>query len=467
MTTCIICVENFNQTKNKIIKCLYCQFEACRSCCEKYLLDEDVEKCMSPECGKTWPRQFMNDSFTNSFITGQLKKHKEDVLLDKEKALFPATQAVVEEEIRFENLELECKKIREQQKELQLKINQLTQEKYNPTIINQKKVFVRACPSETCNGFLDSHWNCGLCNQWTCSQCHIIKGKDRHVEHTCHPDDVATAKLIASDTKPCPTCKTGIFKIDGCDQMWCTQCKTAFSWKTGKIETKIHNPHYFQYLRTTGGEQPLERNPQEVLCGREIDRHFIYRLSSLLNKKGPMQSIQEHVLDVCRFIIHINQVEIPRYTNDGARENEKLRVNYMRNKIDETSFKKELHKKQKLHEKNKEICDLFVMFNHTTTDIIYRYQDALSKAISISQVDDTFDIIEEIQPLVKYVNECFTSISTTYKCVKMVMICKRKEFCLLSTETKEKKFQKDLKIIQEIREAERNNTVPPPLVVIP
>ena len=40
-----------------------------------------------------------------------------------------------------------------------------------------------------------------------------------------------------------------ISKIDGCNQMWCTQCHVAFDWKTGAIQNSVHNPHYFEWLR--------------------------------------------------------------------------------------------------------------------------------------------------------------------------------------------------------------------------
>jgi hypothetical protein len=67
-----------------------------------------------------------------------------------------------------------------------------------------------------------------------------------------------------------------IYKIEGCAQMFCTECHTAFNWNTLRIENGIiHNPHYFEWMRRqneNGGQ--VERNPNEILCGRELDHHF-------------------------------------------------------------------------------------------------------------------------------------------------------------------------------------------------
>jgi hypothetical protein len=38
--------------------------------------------------------------------------------------------------------------------------------------------------------------------------------------------------------------------------MWCTQCRKAFNWRTGRIEADGHNPHYFEWLRRNGNYVP-------------------------------------------------------------------------------------------------------------------------------------------------------------------------------------------------------------------
>ena len=94
--------------------------------------------------------------------------------------------------------------------------------------------------------------------------------------HVCKQEDIETAQAILNETKPCPVCAARIFKTQGCDQMWCVQCHTAFSWRTGQIETGvIHNPHYYELQRqlARGGNQ--QRAAGDVPCGGLIHLYDI------------------------------------------------------------------------------------------------------------------------------------------------------------------------------------------------
>jgi dolichol-phosphate mannosyltransferase len=101
----------------------------------------------------------------------------------------------------------------------------------------------------------------------------VIKGKDKDVEHTCDPGVKETVALIIKESKPCPKCGERISKIDGCDQMWCIDCHTAFSWATGQlVNGVVHNPHYYEFLRQQGnGVAPRNAGDFRLLSRPALD----------------------------------------------------------------------------------------------------------------------------------------------------------------------------------------------------
>ena len=219
--SCNICCDDYNKSSRSKVCCPYCEFDVCRTCCETYILSENIPKCMKPDCAKEWTRKFLRESLTNVFLTSKYKQHLEDVLFDQEKALLPATQPLVEEKIAKRNMRKNLREIdlliedlyrqkRELERQIQYGILPTKDEK------EEKARFVRQCPANGCRGFLSTQWKCGICEQWSCPECHELKGPNRDCDHTCDPNNVETAKMLAKDSKPCPKCQSLIFKISGC-----------------------------------------------------------------------------------------------------------------------------------------------------------------------------------------------------------------------------------------------------------
>lgn len=434
---CQICVEELNASSRKKVSCEYCAFDACAKCCKTYILGETTAKCMNGSCDKEWTRQFLTKTFGSTFMNSKLKTHREQILFDKERALLPATQPIVENINAIERMKEEIIKINEEKSRLEQRkyniINQMHRVERGLDVARERSVFVKSCPDSTCRGYLSSQWKCGLCEMWACPDCHEIKGISRDAEHTCNPDNVATAQLLATDTKPCPKCRTGIYKIDGCDQMWCTQCHTAFSWKSGNIENNIHNPHYYQWLRSQSATGEIPRNPNEGNpnhCGPDVLSHqTLYQITRILDGRHEGKSnelVQEMKRLLSRIIqntIHLNHVELGatgRFKNvDYQLTNQDLRVKYMRQKIDEAQFRVLLQRSEKKEEKRREIRNVLQVLDTTVTDIIFRFKHQ-TETCAPNSINTT--ILEEIKPIVDYVNGHLEEIEQTYSSKNKIRI---------------------------------------------
>jgi hypothetical protein len=206
---CSICCETINISNRKDIKCLYCNYVACRECVTQFLLVNINEpNCMN--CKKVWNREFLCNNFTKSFINNDYRDYRQQLLLDKEKALLPATQIIVE---AINNKEKLQKSLDEYLIEVSIKKQEFYDEiKFNEAIINgstdnkQKKVFIKKCGVENCRGFLSEQWKCGICDTTTCNKCLELLNQEQDQEHVCKEENIESAKLISKDSKPCPKC---------------------------------------------------------------------------------------------------------------------------------------------------------------------------------------------------------------------------------------------------------------------
>jgi hypothetical protein len=106
-------------------------------------------------------------------------------------------------------------------------------------------------------------------------------------------------------------------------------------------------------------------------------------------------------------------VIVPSYEQRGRfQRNEQLRIMYMRNQITEDHFKTVLQRDQKKSEKMREIHNILDLLLTTVTDIIFRFWEHLNV---VAAGGFNMTILDEVEPIVKYANECLLDVSITYK----------------------------------------------------
>ena len=400
---CIICVEEV--PKRKIVKCPFCEFESCMNCVESFLMgiDDNNPRCMNNSCKKVWTYEFLSENFNFNFHNKKYRERRATILHEREKSLLPGTQyLVIQEKLREKN-QINIKKLIDENamyRQLITNNNEKIRVLMNDKLKckEKKNTFIRSCPVDDCRGFLSTSLKCGTCGIRACKDCHMPKNE----EHKCDPDLVATVKLLSKNTKPCPACATLIYKINGCDQMYCTQCHTAFSWTRGTIDRGvIHNPHFYIVQKEmNGGNAPRVRG-DNLRCGGPPD---IWQIRYALITAGVFFPFtdQAHML-----INRITHNELPRYPHIiGEVDNSSLRVDYLMGRINEKQWISKLKSKMKKQEKNGEINMVLSMFTQTMSDIFGNITDGKTDDVSIQ--------IAAIGTLLEYTNKSLRKIGLRY-----------------------------------------------------
>ena len=399
--SCQICSEDIRKT----ITCPFCEFSACKNCNVKYILDPDRDKnasCMS--CNREWTKDVLINIFSKNWVEKKYSGHVTERNFKKEMSLMPATQPIAEIHVKKINLKKQIDILRKQLSDLQS----------NSTSPKKENLLKCPCPNKDCRGFVSVDWKCGICDSRVCAKCHNLKPKrgkksdpDRKPKHKCDENDLLSVELLNKDTKPCPTCACLIFKIEGCDQIWCVKCHTAFSWKTGRIDKGVvHNPHYYEMLRKLGGGV-APRNIGDVVCGGlppffELQRQFeTFKMSKeLSNLVSKMHRLVSHIM---------NYIMVDVFPPDnGIESNVDLRIKYMSNEIDEKKFKSDIKRRFKRKELNHEIRQVYDMFTNTMINLFGN----MIVGKTIFDVNVEFENIEKLR---KYTNLEINKISNIYK----------------------------------------------------
>jgi hypothetical protein len=391
---CDICADTFSIQSRKKISCPFdCGLNVCASCIKRQFNESEVDiQCMG--CKKPYTQEHLSNIFSKYYLKKDYKTRRGEILFNREKAQIPDTMAFVEQLKEADILADQANKIRKENERLRRMLEENTQNIYDITTRmyqlregkvpeNKEKSFYVPCAVDGCRGFVNKSYICTVCDTKMCKDCHEIL----IVNHVCDENVVKSVKEIKNTCKNCPKCGTSIHKIEGCDQMWCTNCHTTFSWRTGyEVTGIIHNPHYYAYMREHGG---LQRQPGDVPCGGLPAIYTLRRFPVIIT-------------EFVRFLNHVEAYEMHYYNTNY--DNKIIRANYIRNQMSKDDFINALVTREREINKNRDIRNVYDMIRVAGTDIIQKY---------ISE-NNSKELISQFIKLIDYTNNEFLKLSKIY-----------------------------------------------------
>ena len=440
-TSCSICIEPFNRAGRKIVTCEACHADICTKCIKRFLSETlQMPNCMN--CRHIYTNQFMDDSFSRTYRKNVLRNIRETILVEREKQHLPELMHRADAYNQMRQMQAGLYNLYDQTRELRDKLNlinlsihhlenvedtekvvllladkkELTEaikqnEDLEKDIQDKRNTFhkiymnggilsvknIIPCVVENCKGYLNDDFVCGLCAVAVCRDCREILEEG----HTCKQENIDTVKAIQEETRPCPTCQSRIFKLEGCLQMFCTSCHTAFDWETGIIERgRVHNPHYFDWLRKRNAIMPREMG--DVPCG---GLPSIYTIQSQLDKLDVPIAEYIFVDTVYKMTETIQNKEIRKYPVTAGREEELnfLSIQYLAGVVTERQWKNNLFQLEKKKEINTERRLLLDMMMAVLID----YFRGISEMTDKEQIHNMLFEVEEVR---KYFNECIDNL---------------------------------------------------------
>lgn len=452
MTDCPICCATYNKSTAKCITCPRhdCGQSACKSCVATYLLGSNSDPhCM--HCRVAWDHNFLAKNLTMKFLKTDYAKHREAVLFEREQARIPDTQNEVIQYRQLQDLRKQNKDLGDEMRQLRERLNTLEQEYNTRTnlifrietgkekIKVEQRAFVMPCPETDCKGYLSTAYKCASCSKFACPHCLVVLGEEKDPNHECDPDVVATIEQIKKETKGCPKCGERIGKVSGCDQMWCPKCQTAFSWRTGKIESgTIHNPHYFQWARQNAAGGVIPRQPGDGAprgpCGQAIPWRAYGTFANYLQ----LVYFYDAIAIANRYSNHLTAVTIPTNEREIERCNDhtRTRVQYIVGELREDDFKYILQNHDMKRKKLNDLNNIYQLFTHATGDIINNFIAKMTEGLARDQHGNVIfprvkspeatnqnylrrgqyfiTAMDELDALVSYTNNELAKYSSTY-----------------------------------------------------
>lgn len=428
---CPICIEIFNKLTRKPVKCPYCNFSACKSCIERVILESKSDSevaCM--QCNKVWCKDFLVEQFTAKFTQRILKKHRGDQLFDREMALLPSTQLVIDYKARHDKLNKEVQSLKknlaklikdhaEKERELhkfKIKSNRNNDPNYQKKehlltfrvrVLNRKIMETKRnirVKNNRKNDLIKSQTNTTIehahmaFNQLPATQnasnlSHQIR---RCASSTCHGFLInGSWKCTLCNSETCSKCHELVADPNThvCDPSTimtinmlqdpeeetksCPNCATLIHKVFGcdhMFCVNCHTPFHWETLKiiTTHIQNPhINSQMQHNNCCTGVIPS-IYQIADTCKR---LEIDRVPIIDFVRNMIYVHDTETVKYAPQSENEfdetaNLDIRIKYMKNQISLDQFKKILHTRENSKLKKREIYSILSVMYSVSCDII-------------------------------------------------------------------------------------------------
>ena len=361
--------------------------------------------------------------------------------------------------------------------------------------------FEEPCPMDNCRGFIEKYLSrCGVCQTVVCKKCGVPIGKfnpentftsaetvvkvdpetkvmlmeieefekktqpenqvnfddeDHHEEmtltneqkkilkemkklHLCQPENIDSMKEIRQNCKPCPECKTRIYKMSGCDTMWCIKCSTGFNWNTGIIITDVkslHNPHYVEFIRNNPGfiynktrqgeekKQQEEKEQKEQIIFNPCDAVTLDNIN--MPNLGQIYSKIDHLSNETRKyfesfqqnMLHVADFSRRRFVRANRHDEIDYALRYLTNQWDERRWRIQIEHNDRFQQTNQEYIDVIITWLVVMCDLfdqLTKYADSFRYYGKIN-LDESNNLLNQMNRISIYTNVSLSEMNKLYK----------------------------------------------------
>lgn len=258
--------------------------------------------------------------------------------------------------------------------------------------------------------------------------------------HECKQEDIDSVKEIRNHSRPCPSCKSRIFRISGCNTMWCTRCNTGFNWRTGLVITDardLHNPHYIDFVRNNPSFQynhtrPANTSPATADIPTQLQPPTIENMENPCDRvtletiQLPSSSdviVHTYKLNLAMRIIiiffqqqmgHVRWLARRKFLDANRYDEVEYALRYVTNRWDERRWRIQVEHHDRFRQTNQEYVDVIMTWMVVMNDLFATHITRLPYRAEIS-VPDAKHFIKQLCHISEYTNNTLSEMDKMYK----------------------------------------------------